>query len=72
MYKVDEYYGNPNEWSNEKDYQTFQATLVKTRGIHNHFWLESKFVDLDGQVQRLTEYRKNNLLRTLTKILNLR
>ncbi len=19
MYKVDEYYGNPNEWSNEKD-----------------------------------------------------
>lgn len=72
MYKVDEYYDDPDEWSNERDYQTFQETLVKTRGLHNHFWLESQFVDLDGQVQRLTEYKKNILLRKLTKIVNLR
>lgn len=72
MYKVDKYYDDPGEWSSERDYQTFQETLVRARGLHNHFWLESVFIDLDGQIQILTEYRKNNFLRKLTKIINLR
>ncbi len=51
MYQADECYDYPNEWSNEKEYQAFQEALVKTQGLHNHFWLESDFVDLDGQVK---------------------
>ncbi len=46
--------------------------LVQTQGLHNHFWLESEFVDLNGQEKTLTEYRKNSFLRKLTTILNLR
>jgi hypothetical protein len=61
----------PNECDSERENQ-FQEALVKTQGIHNHFWLESSFVDLDGQVQKLTEFNKNNFLRKLIKITNLR
>ncbi len=53
MYEADECYDYPNEWSNEKDRQAFQEALVKTQGLHNHFWLESEFVDLDGQVKKI-------------------
>jgi hypothetical protein len=42
----------PNEWESDEEKQ-FQEALVKTKGIHNHFWLESSFVDLDGQVQKI-------------------
>lgn len=71
MHMVDEY-DEPGEWRSQKDHQMFQETLIKTRGLHSHFWLESHFVDLDGEVRRLTEYRKNKFLQKLTKIVNLR
>lgn len=71
MYKFDEYYDEPDVSMTERDHQVFQETLIRTRGLHNHFWMESQFLDLDGQVQKLTEYRKNNFLWKLTKILNL-
>jgi hypothetical protein len=60
----------PSDSDNEREYQ-FQVALAQTQGIHTHFWLESSYVDLYGQVQRLTEYKKNSFLKKLVKITNL-
>jgi hypothetical protein len=42
---------------NDKD--DFKQALKLTKGIKNHFWLESEFIDNKGQRQELTDQGKN-------------
>lgn len=56
----------------DREETRFRQTIKETQGIRNLFWLESEYTDINGQRKELTEQKKEELLRNLVKITNLK
>lgn len=55
-----------------RDETRFRQAAKEAQEIRNHFWLESEYIDTEGQRRELTEQKKEELLRNLIKMTNLK
>lgn len=59
-------------WRRQVEENKLEDALTETQGLKNHFWLETEYIDVNGQRRELTEQKKEELLKDLTVITNLK
>lgn len=56
----------------DREETRFRQALKESQGIRNLFWFETEYIDVNGQRRELTEQKKEELLRDLVKVTNIK